>query len=297
MTRTLLTSVSISLIAALALRAQAPQPADLIVTGGRIYTVDDTRPIVEAFAVKGGKFEFVGSLRDAMLYQGPQTRVLDLHGAAAYPGFIDAHAHLLGLGQALQSVDLGASPSYEEVVSRVVARAKTTPKGQWIMGDGWDQNRWPVKEFPTHDALTRAVPNNPVVLNRVDGHALLANAAAMRAAGITAKTADPAGGRIIRDAKGNPTGVFVDNAQSLFAASAPRLTQAQLAELMHSAAVESNKWGLTEVQDMGEERATIEAVESLAKEGKLPLRTYEMVTDDSAALAYFYARGPQAGLY
>ena len=297
MTRTLAKTLSISMLAACALHAQATQPADLIVTGGRIYTVDDTRPIAEAFTVKGGKFVFVGSTRDAMMYKGPQTRVLDLHGAAAYPGFIDAHAHLLGLGLALQSVDLGGAPSYEEIVSRVVARAKTTPAGQWITGDGWDQNRWPVKEFPTHDALTRAVPNNPVLLNRVDGHAVLANAAAMRAAGITAKTRDPAGGRIIRDAKGNPTGVFVDNAQTLFASSAPRLTPAQLAELMHAAAVESNKWGLTEVQDMGEDRATIEALESLAKVGKLPLRTYEMVTDDSAALAYFYARGPRSGLY
>ena len=297
MTRTLAKTLSILIVSACALHAQSPQPADLIVTGGRIYTVDDTRPIAEAFTVKGGKFVFVGSTRDAMMYKGPQTRVLDLHGAAVYPGFIDAHAHLLGLGLALQSVDLGGAPSYEEIVSRVVARAKTTPAGQWITGDGWDQNRWPVKEFPTHDALTRAVPNNPVLLNRVDGHAVLANAAAMRAAGITAKTRDPAGGRIIRDAKGNPTGVFVDNAQTLFASSAPRLTQAQLAELMHAAAVESNKWGLTEVQDMGEDRVTIEALESLAKVGKLPLRTYEMVTDDSAALAYFYSRGPRSGLY
>jgi len=297
MTRTLLGSLSVSIFAACAIHAQSPQPADLIVTGGRIYTVDETRPIAEAFTVTGGKFSFVGTTRDAMMYRGPQTRVLDLHGATAYPGFIDAHAHLLGLGQALQSVDLVGAPSYDDVVSRVVARAKTTPPGQLITGDGWDQNRWPVKEFPTHDALTRAVPKNPVVLNRVDGHAVLANAAAMRAAGITAKTRDPAGGRIIRDAKGNPTGVFVDNAQSLFANAAPKLTQSQLAELMHAAAVESNKWGLTEVQDMGEERATIEALESLAKEGKLPLRAYEMVTDDSAALAYYYARGPKAGLY
>ncbi|MDQ2765889.1 MAG: amidohydrolase, partial [Gemmatimonadota bacterium] len=297
MTRTPFSSLAFVLLVVCTVHAQTPQPADLIVTGGRIYTVDDTRPIAEAFTVRGGRFVFVGSTREAMLEKGPKTRLLDLHGAAAYPGFIDAHAHLLGLGQALQSVDLGASATYDEVISRVLARARTAPAGQWIMGDGWDQNRWPVKEFPTHDALTRAVPNNPVLLNRVDGHAVLANAAAMRAAGITAKTPDPAGGRIIRDAKGNPSGVFVDNAQSLFAASAPRLTPAQLEELMHAAAVESNKWGLTEVQDMGEERATIEALESLAKNGKLPLRTYEMVTDDSAALAYFYARGPQKGLY
>jgi predicted amidohydrolase YtcJ len=281
-------------VAAQSVPAQAP--ADLIVTG-RIYTVDVTRPIVEAFAVRGGRFVFVGTARDAMKLKGPSTRIYDLHGATAYPGFIDAHAHLLGLGQALQSVDLVGVSSYDEVVSRVAARAKSTAPGQWIMGDGWDQNRWAVKEFPTHDALTRAVPKIPVLLNRVDGHAVLANAAAMRAAGITSKTPDPTGGRIIRDAKGNPTGVFVDNAQSLFAHAEPQLTTAQVAELLHAAAVESNRWGLTEVQDMGEERGTIEALESLARDGKLPLRTYEMVGDDSAALAYYFARGPKKDLY
>jgi len=277
--------------------AQSAQPADLIVTGGRIYTVDATRPMAEAFAVRGGRFVFVGSTRDAMTFKGPQTQLLDLHGSTAYPGFIDAHAHLLGLGLALQSVDLVGSPSYEEVVSRVAARAKTATAGQWITGNGWDQNRWTVKEFPTHDALSRAVPDHPVLLDRVDGHAMLANAAAMRAAGITAKTPDPRGGRIIRDAKGNPTGVFVDNAQSLFAAATPKLTPAQLGEVLHAAAVESNKWGLTEVQDMGEVRGTIEGLEALASAKKLPLRCYEMVTDDSASLAYYFARGPKQALY
>lgn len=276
--------------------AQVPQPADLIVTGGRIYTVDVTRPLAEAFAVRGGRFVFVGSTRDAMTFKGPQTQLLDLHGATAYPGFIDAHAHLLGLGLALESVDLVGSPSYEEVISRVAARAKTASAGQWITGNGWDQNRWTVKEFPTHDALSRAVPDHPVLLSRVDGHAMLANAAAMRAAGITAKTPDPSGGRIIRDAKGNPTGVFVDNAMSLFAAATPRLTAAQLGDVLHAAAVESNKWGLTEVQDMGEVRGTIEALEALASAKKLPLRCYEMVTDDSASLAYYFARGPKQAL-
>ncbi|MGE5727266.1 MAG: amidohydrolase family protein [Gemmatimonas sp.] len=281
----------------LAVAAQAKRPADLIVTGGPIYTVDVTRPIAEAFAIRGGRFVFVGTTRDAMSLKGGATRVLDLHGAAAYPGFIDAHAHLLGLGLALQSVDLTGAPTYGEIVSRVAARAKTTAPGQWIAGTGWDQNRWPVKEFPTHEALDRAVPNNPVVLDRVDGHAVLANAAAMRAAGGTAKTHDPTGGRIIRDAQGNPTGVFVDNAMSLVTDAVPRLSPAQLTSVLHAAAVESNRWGLTEVQDMGADRATIETLESLAREKKLPLRTYEMVTDDSTSLAYFYARGPRKAQY
>lgn len=292
---------SLAALAALALPfaalAQGAQPADLIVTGGRIYTVDATRPIAEAFAVRAGKFTFVGTARDAMSLKGPHTQLVDLHGAAAYPGFIDAHTHLLGLGVALQSVDLVGVTSYEEVVARVVARAKTAKPGEWIFGNGWDQNRWAVKEFPSNDALTRAVPDHPVMLDRVDGHAVLANAAAMKAAGIAVTTPDPRGGRIIRDAKGNPTGVFVDNAQSLIAAATPRLTAAQRSELLHAAAVESNKWGLTEVQDMGADRETIEALESLASAHKLPLRSYEMVGDDSAALAYYYARGPKKALY
>ena len=278
-------------------RAQAPKPADLIVTGGRIYTVDDTRPIVEAFAVSKGHFVFVGTTRDAMLFKGPQTRVLDVHGATVYPGFIDAHAHMLGLGLALSSVDLVGAPSYEDVVSRVVARARTVPAGQWITGNGWDQNRWPVKEFPTNGALSRAVPDHPVVLDRVDGHALLANAAAMRAAGITSATPDPTGGRIIRDAGGNPTGVFVDNAQGLIQRALPELTPKQLSDAIHAAAVECNKWGLTEVQDMGSGRQTIEAFESLARAGRLPIRSYNMVTDDQADLDYYFARGPRKALY
>ena len=232
-----------------------------------------------------------------MMLKGPQTQMVDLRGAAAYPGFIDAHAHLLGLGNALRSVNLVGAPSYEEIVSRVVARARITPEGQWVTGNGWDQNRWPVKEFPTHDALSRAVPDHPVLLDRVDGHAVLANAAAMRAAGVSARTRDPVGGRIVRDARGNPTGVFVDNAMSLVSNAVPTPTPAQLSELLHAAAVESNKWGLTEVQDMGEDRATIEALESLASAKRLPLRTYEMVTDDSASLAYYFARGPKQAEY
>jgi predicted amidohydrolase YtcJ len=294
---TLALLIAASLSAPTIAAAQGKQPADLIVTGGPIYTVDVTRPIAEAFAIRGGRFVFVGTARDAMSFKGPSTRVLDLHGAAAYPGFIDAHAHLLGLGLALQSVDLTGTPSYEEIVSRVAARAKTTAPGQWITGNGWDQNRWPVKEFPTHEALDRAVPNNPVILDRVDGHAVLANAAAMRKAGITAKTADPTGGRIIRDSQGNPTGVFVDNAMSLVVSAEPKLTPAQLTTVMRAAAVESNRWGLTEVQDMGEDRETIESLEALARDRKLPLRTYEMVTDDSASLAFFYARGPRKAEY
>jgi predicted amidohydrolase YtcJ len=295
--------VALSFVAALAvvpaLGAQRARPAaaGLIVTGGAIYTADQTHPRPEAFVVRDGRIAFVGSLGEAKALAGPATRVLDVHGAAVYPGFIDAHAHLLGLGLALRNVDLVGSKSLTEVVARVSARAKGVGAGKWIIGNGWDQNRWSDKRFPTHNALSRAIPDHPVVLDRVDGHAVLANAAAMRAAGITSRTRDPVGGRILRDAKGNPTGVFVDNAQSLITRAEPPLTNAELSSAVRAAAIECARWGLTEIQDMGADRRTIEAVESLAKAGKLPIRVYEMVSDDSADLAYYFARGPRSALY
>ena len=287
----------------LALAAAAPRaraiatPADLIVTGGRIYTVDDTRPIVEAFAVSKGHFVFVGTSRDAMLFKGPSTRVLDVHGATVYPGFIDAHAHMLGLGLALSSVDLVGAPSYEEVVSRVAARAKTMPAGQWITGNGWDQNRWTVKEFPTNAALY-ARGTRPSSGARPRGRSRAARECSSDArgrhheghAGSGRRAHHPrrqrhAHGRVRRQRAG------------AHSARASGLTPKQLSDAIHAAAVECNKWGLTEVQDMGSGRATIEAFESLARAGRLPLRSYNMVTDDKADLDYYFARGPRKALY
>ena len=193
----------------------AEHPADLIVTGARIYTVDDSRPTAEAMAVRDGRVLFVGSSRGAEALRGPKTQVVDATGRTIIPGMTDAHAHFLGLGQALRTVDLVGTTSYDEVIARVVARAKQVQPGTWIIGHGWDQNDWGDTRFPAHDALSRAVPNNPVLLERVDGHAYLVNAKAMQLASVTKATADPSGGRLERDSTGTPTGVFVDNAQSL----------------------------------------------------------------------------------
>jgi hypothetical protein len=167
-------------LAAVPLAAQAP--ADLIVTNARIYTVDDTRPVVEAFAVRGGRVAFVGDLRGALTLKGPQTRVLDLGGRTVIPGMVDAHGHVSGLGSALAIVDLTGASSYDEIVARVAAKAKTVAPGVWVTGRGWDQNRWADTRFPSHEKLSAAVPNNPVLLERVDGHANLANKQAMEAA-------------------------------------------------------------------------------------------------------------------
>jgi predicted amidohydrolase YtcJ len=281
--------------------AQQPAPAqraaDLIVTGARIYTVDPSRPTAEAIAVRDGRVLFVGSARGAKALQGPKTQVVDATGRTIIPGMTDAHAHFLGLGQALRTVDLVGTSSYADVIARVVARAKQVPAGTWIIGRGWDQNDWGDTRFPTHDALSRAVPDNPVVLERVDGHAVLANAKAMQLASVTKATQDPAGGRLERDSTGAPTGVFVDNAVGIIDRVVPPPSPAELRARALAAIDEMHRWGLTGIHDAGEPRAAIELFESLAKEGKLDLRTYVMVADDSAALAYYFARGPQSALY
>src|SRR5688500_1170407 len=191
-------------LAAAAQQPSRPAPADLVVRGARIYPGDDARPVAEAMAVRDGRVVFVGSERGADVFVGPRTRVLDLDGRTVIPGMVDAHAHLLGLGQSLRSVDLVGTASYDEVVARVVARAREVPAGTWIVGRGWDQNDWGDTRFPTHEALSRAVPNHPVFLVRVDGHAALANERAMSLAGVTPATADPEGGRVVKLADGRP---------------------------------------------------------------------------------------------
>jgi predicted amidohydrolase YtcJ len=276
---------------------QSPLPADLIVTGARIYTVDPAHPMAEALAVRGSRLVFVGSASEAQVLRGPSTRVVDVHGSTVIPGMVDAHAHLLDVGQTLRQVDLSGAATYDEVIARVAERARVTPPGTWIRGWGWDQNRWPGQRFPTHQALSAAVPGHPVLLDRVDGHAMLANARAMQLAGVTRDTRDPAGGRVLRDAAGNPTGVFVDNAEMLVARAVPAPTDADLEAAILAAVADLNRWGLTGIDDPGVRRQAIGVYERLAREGRLTLRDYLMISDDSATEAEYFAKGPQNALY
>lgn len=287
------------LLAGAPLAAQAPQvqPADLIVTGAHVYTSDAARPLAQAFAVRGDRVAFVGSAREALTLRGPATRVLDLPGLTVLPGITDAHVHLAGLGTALRTVDLTGTRSYDEVIQRVVARAATARPGEWIRGRGWNQMNWADTRFPTHEALTRAVPDNPVVLTRVDGHASLVNARALDAARITAQTRDPDGGRILRNADGSPAGVFVDAAQGLVRRVMPPSSRdEQHAEIL-AAVAEANRWGLTGIHDAGVGPGTIDIYEELARAGRYSLRNYVMIDDDSATLRRYFARGPQRALY
>ena len=291
-----------ALALALALACVAPtlapaQAPDLIVTNPRIYTVDQNRPVVDAMAVRDGRVVATGPSRLITAMKGSNTQLLDLGGRTVIPGMIDAHVHLMGLGQALQTVDLRGTASYDEVIARVVERAKTAPAGAWIVGRAWDQNDWADTRFPTHDKLSAAIPDHPVFLERVDGHAALVNAMAMKAAGLTASTKDPFGGHIERGPGGVPTGILVDAATGIAERVIPSPTNAELQAAAIAAATEMNRWGLTSVHDAGVPQVAIDVYEGLAKEGRFSVRDYVMIAGDSANLAHYFARGPQTALY
>lgn len=271
--------------------------ADLILTNGRIYTSDDTRPVVEAVAVGGGKVLFAGNATGAMALKGPATRVVDLGGRTMIPGMVDAHGHVAGLGDALHIVDLTGTTSYDEVVARVAERAKRTPKGQWVLGRGWDQNDWGDTRFPTHDKMTAAVPDHPVYVVRVDGHAGLANLKALQAAGVTAATQDPSGGHIERSADGAPAGVFVDNAQGLVRRAIPRQTRDEVKTSILDAVKEAQRWGLTGVHDAGAGATELDVYEELAKAGQLKFRLNAMISDDAKTIDAWFKRGPLVAAY
>ena len=291
-----------TVLAGIAAAAAAPSAAraargnaDLIVTAKTIHTVDASRVgPVEAFAVRDGRFVYVGSREGARAFRGRATRVVDAGDATVLPGLIDAHLHFLNVGLALHEVDLVHVATFDEVVRRTVAFARTSSDA-WIIGDGWDQNLWPGKAFPTHDALSAAVVDRPVVLYRIDGHALLANAKAMEAAGVTPATADPAGGRIVRDAHGAPTGVFVDNAMALVRKAIPAPAHAQLVRAARAALAECHRWGLTAIGDPGVGQTGIDAYRELARDGRYTLRNHVMLAgSDEPLVREYLARGPQA---
>lgn len=283
--------------AAVALAQGTAPNADLIVTNARIYTADDTRPVVDAVAVAGGKVLFAGNTAGAMALKSATTRVVDLGGRTVIPGMIDAHGHVTGLGDALHIVDLTGTSTYDEVVARVAERAKKTPKGQWVLGRGWDQNDWGDTRFPTHDKMTAAVPDHPVYIVRVDGHAGLANLKALQAAGVTAATQDPSGGHIERAADGTPSGVFVDNAQGLVRRAIPRQTRDDVKRAIVDAVREAQRWGLTGVHDAGASATALDVYEELAKGGQMKFRLYAMISDDAPTIEAWFKRGPLMDAY
>jgi predicted amidohydrolase YtcJ len=284
-----------TLVALSALHAQQPARADLIVHNAVVYTVNPGQPKASAVAVRGDRLAVVGDDAAALTLRGPATRVIDAGGRALVPGLHDAHGHFLGLGAALQQIELRGTGSFAEVVAKVKARAATARPGEWILGRSWDQNDWPDKAWPTADALDEAAPANPVYLTRVDGHAALVSRRAMAAAGIDASTKDPEGGRLIRDVSGRPTGVLVDRAMRLVLQRIPEPSPAQIEEQIGLADTACTRLGLTTIHDAGVQGGLVDVYKRLIDAGKLRTRLYVMLRMPLDQLRPFFAKGPVIG--
>ena len=262
-------------------------PADLLVTNATIYTVDDSFGMVEAFVVKDGKILESGASSSLSEKYNP-TETLDAGGNVILPGLIDAHAHLLNLGVTRQQVDLVGTGSYMEVLERVVS-FQEEKQSEFILGRGWDQNDWEVKEFPTKEALDSLFPDTPVSLRRIDGHAMLCNSKALELAGITAETT-MAGGEVIVE-NGEPTGVLIDAAMRPVGAIIPAEDRTFYTKALSDAEDICFSHGLTTVNDAGLSREAIELIDSLQQQNEMKIRVYAMAANYPENLDHFLSNG------
>lgn len=281
-------------------KIEAPAADDggsMIIHGGTMLLGESQSPETgRAVLVRNGRIAAIGTL-DEMKGEAPDARIVDASGQTVLPGLIDSHAHIDGLGIALDVVDLVGTRSFNEVLDRVAEKSSNAAPGEWIQGRGWDQNDWEEKIFPTATALDARFPDNPVWLGRIDGHAALANGAAMKIAGIDASTPEPAGGRILKDASGAPTGVFVDDAMTLVQRTIPPPTREARKRRIANAVEYIASTGLTGVHEAGSVRPEelIEIYRELADEGALPIRVYYMLPDEAKVIESWLARGPLLG--
>jgi len=281
-------------------------PADLIISGGKIYTMNDSRPEVEAVAVSGTKIVFAGSQSDAMAYKGDNTQVIDLQGKTMTPGLIEGHGHIMGLGYSELNLNLSDVKSYDELVARVKDAVAKAQPGQWIVGRGWHQDKWETKPskiykgFQTHHQLSEVSPNNPVFLRHASGHAGFANAKAMQLSGVNQLSIEKLekdlgeGGEIIRDELGNPTGIFNERAQGLISQYIPDNTEESDSQALSLALDACARNGITSFHDAGASRENIDLFHKFRSEGKLKSRLYVMLTGFDRPMLYeWFRKGPE----
>lgn len=293
--RPICASFALALIAAPAAAAPAPpqsSAADLVIWGGPIYTAVDARPTAEAVAVKVGRIIYVGARAGARTRVGAATQVIDLKGAALFPGFTDGHAHLRAIGERELTLNLAGSASVAEVQQRLKAWITAHPGAATVAGRGWHEGGWPEKRFLTRGDLDAVAPGVPVILIRADGHALVANSAALKAAGIDRTTAAPAGGQILKGPDGEPTGMLVDNAMGLVAGLRPKETQADRLAAFRAAFKVETAYGWTGVHSMSVAAADVPLLEAMDQRGEATLRVYNAVDADGAGP--LMASGPRA---
>ncbi|MCK5692596.1 MAG: amidohydrolase family protein [Bacteroidales bacterium] len=284
------TSLSLSaaiLLIMLSCNAQKKH-ADLILTNGKVYTVDKEFGTAEAIAIKDHRIIAVGSSREiAKGYVADEVR--NLEGAFVYPGWIDAHCHFFGYGMNLNAVDVAGTESVDEIIEVLKAFREKNP-GAWITGRGWDQNDWEVKEFPDKTMLDKHFPKTPILLRRIDGHAAWANSLALEMAGVTADS-KVGGGRVMLS-KGEPNGILVDNAIGLVARKVPPATEADMINALQQAEKNCFSVGLTSVQDAGISKQVVELIDSLHRAGSLKIRMNTWLSPSEANFTHFVEKGP-----
>jgi predicted amidohydrolase YtcJ len=282
------------------------QPADMVINGGTIYTMEASSPTVEAVAVRGDKIVFAGSSADAQELIGDETQVIDLAGKTMTPGLIEGHGHIMGLGYNELNLNLDAVKSYEELVAKVKEAVAKSQPGQWIVGRGWHQDKWDIKPdrmikgFQTHQLLSDVSPDNPVFLSHGSGHAGFANAKAMQIAGVNQLSLEKLekdlgeGGEIIRDELGNPTGIFNERAQTLIRRHIPENTQETNEQALDLAMAACARNGITAFHDAGATRESIDLFRKFRGEGRLKSRLYVMITGFDRDLVYeSFRKGPE----
>lgn len=256
-----------------------PQSADMVIWGGAIYTAEDSNPTVEAVAVRDGRIFFVGARSGAEQYVDSATQVIDLAGATLYPGFVDAHAHLSGIGARELTLNLEGITSLKAVQEALGTYAKASQQTV-IVGRGWIETHWPEGRFPSRWDLDDIENERPVILFRADGHAAVANSAAITAAGITDITAAPFGGEIQKNALGEPTGILIDTAMGLVGQLIPTPTRQDLAEHLTVGGQVYGQYGWTGLHNMSVSWDEVELMEALSDDGSLPIRVYNSVNPD-----------------
>jgi len=255
-------------------------PADLIITNAVVYTMNPAQPTATAFAIRDGKFLAVGDNATIAALRGPETQTLDLGGASVLPGLCDAHIHFTHYALGLQRIDIFEVPSLPEMQQRLAAKVQATPLGTWLTGWGWNQTLWPDKRFPTRQDLDAVAPDHPVLLHEKSGHSAIANTLALRLAGLDAKTANPAGGEIVHDAAGEPTGLLLESpAIDLVGRHMPEPSADEVDAAVLAAQHNAHRFGLVSVHDLDGKRG-FECFQRLRLRGALRLRTVTHVAMD-----------------
>ncbi len=262
------------IMAALGAKAQSKPSAALIITNAAVYTADKQRPKADAVAVIGDRIVAVCSRSEIDSWRGAKTKVIDAGGKLVLPGFNDAHVHFIQGGAQLEQVNLVDAATPDEFAKRIAAQGKKTPKGEWILGGRWDETKWPKPELPTKGLVDPLTGDTPMFVERYDGHEALANSAALKLAGVDAKTAEVPGGVVVRDASGNPTGVFKDAAMALIYKAIPPMTHEQRLRAAGVALKHAASLGVTSVQHMNPEFADVAVYSELAEKGELTTRIY-----------------------